>query len=647
MKVNFTFKSALSPVFASLLLTAVAACDRRPAPPPPGLDGGDAQRLVALLDYVGGDYRRAVRNGQILSASEYEEQLRFASDAQTLARRLQGDAAGPDDPLLRRVAAAAVAVRGRADPDSVAHDCRAAREEAVVRFGLRTMPSRRPDLQRAKALYAHNCATCHGARGDADTDRARSLDPPPAAFRDPGRLLDLSPYRVYNALTFGVPGTAMASFGEALTPADRWSLAFYVFRLGHEGQPARGPVDMTLADLALRSDREVLRALAAAGHPSPAAGLVEARRVTAFAEPPTGVGIDRTRQLLASAREAFSAGRPEDADRLALDAYLQGFEPLEPRLTARNAGGTAAVEAGFQDFRAAIARDDSAGVALEARRLDARLAAVAERPRAGLPFLAAFLIYLREGIEAALLVGALLAGVRRLGRQDAARHVHLGWLTALPAGALTWWVLARLVSQGAERRELMEALVSLLAATVLFSVSFWMISKAESERWVAYLRSRVEHSLSRRNRLLLAAVAFLAVYREAAEAILFTQALLLDSSAQPSQVWAGAALGAAAVIAIAAVTSRSVARLPLGPFFAVSSVLLCLLAVSFAGSGVHELVAGGYLAPRPVRFPEIAWMGVHPDLTGLAVQLAIVVVVAGAGLLTLWRGALQPRASGS
>jgi high-affinity iron transporter len=102
-------------------------------------------------------------------------------------------------------------------------------------------------------------------------------------------------------------------------------------------------------------------------------------------------------------------------------------------------------------------------------------------------------------------------------------------------------------------------------------------------------------------------------------------------------VWAGALLGLAAVAAAAFVMNRTVLRLPLGPFFAVSSLLLCGLAVSFAGAGISALVAAGYLRPRPVPVPEIPWIGVYPDLTGLLVQLLIVLVIAGAGLLTLLR----------
>jgi high-affinity iron transporter len=88
---------------------------------------------------------------------------------------------------------------------------------------------------------------------------------------------------------------------------------------------------------------------------------------------------------------------------------------------------------------------------------------------------------------------------------------------------------------------------------------------------------------------------------------------------------------------VALVMNRTVMRLPMGPFFAVSSALLCGLAISFAGAGIYDLVAAGYLAPRPVTFPEIPWMGIHPDLTGLVVQLTIVAVILGAAVTTLRR----------
>ena len=610
------FKIAGSLALAAAVATAGCARSTETAAPV-ATDGGDAQRLVALLDYVGGDYGRAVKNGTVESEFEYEEQLRFVADAHKMAAGLLGPTPGADDRVKPGIDRVEALVRAKADAHEVTRACRAAREDVVTRFGLRTTPAERPSLARAERLYVDNCAVCHGAKGDANTDRARELDPSPASFKDRERLNALAPFRVYNALTFGVPGTAMASF-DALPASDRWSLAFYVFRLGHEGDREES-VAVPLADLAIRTDEELAQALRAQGHPQPDAAVAHARREVAFQEPPAGLGIDATRRMIRQALRAANAGDFAGADRQSIDAYLLGFEPLEPRLGVRDAKATLAVEQGFTRLRGAIARRDATAANVEAGALDARLVQLGGGSGTR-PFVASFLIYFREGVEAALLVAALLAGLRRLGRADASRYIHAGWLAALPAGLLTWYVLERVVRLGAEHRELVEAVVGLLAAAVLFSVSFWMISKAESRHWMGYLRRQLETTLTRRSLLLLAGLSFLAVYREAAETVLFTQALLLESEGQAAQVWVGALAGLLTVAAIAVALGRSVMKLPLGPFFGVSGALLCVLSVSFAGTGLHELV-----------------LGVHPDLNGLLVQGAIVAVIALCAVATLRR----------
>jgi high-affinity iron transporter len=626
---------------------ALAACSRTPqtlVPAPP--DGGDAQRLVTVLDYVGSDYARAIGDGgTVLSAAEYDEQVKFVGDAHALAVSVLPPGAGAADPLMTAIARVETAVRAKAPPAEVAGACRDAKAEAVARFALRTVPTETPSLDRARVLYAQSCLPCHGATGDGRTPQAALLDPAPASFREPARLAALTPYRVYNTLTFGVPGTGMASF-EALSPADRWTLAFYVLRLGHEGEPARGPATLTLADQATRTDGEVLESLRAGGVPDPAGALAYLRTEAAFQEPPASLALARTREMLRGAVALFEEGRAREADRRVLDAYLEGFEPLEPQLRARDAEATAAVEAGFRDLRVALQRGEPRAVRTAEHELDRVLDGLVKGRRPLVPLLAGFLIYFREGVEAALLVGALLAGVRRLGRADATRYVHAGWLAALPAGVLTWWLASRVLAVSAADRELSEAVIALLAAAVLFSMSFWMISRVESRRWTGYLRRGLEASLTRRNLALLAGLSFLAVYREAAETVLFTHALLLEAPGHAAEMWAGAGAGLVAVLALAMLMSRTVVRLPLGPFFAVSSALMCALAISFAGAGIYELVAAGYLRPRPVRFPEIPWMGIHPDLTALAVQLTIVTVIAVAAVVTLRRPPAEARAQG-
>ena len=629
---------------AAAIAILLEGCARQGAPPPVVAEASDAQRLVALVDYVGSDYAMAVKDGVVASPAEYEEQIRFVRDARNMAGNLLKGAT-TSDPLVPALDRLVALVESKAPATEVATACRTAKEEAVARFGLRTTPAERPSLERAQALYTESCQTCHGATGNGDTERARQLDPQPVSFKDPGRRAVLSPYRVFNTLTFGVPGTAMASF-DSLTPSDRWSLAFFVFRLGHaEGAPATEAehAAVPLADMAIRSDAEMLEILRREGHPAPQQGLHYVRTEGAFQEPPAGVGIDRTRLQLRQALAAFEAGRPRDADRLVLDAYLQGFEPLEPRLRARDEKGTLEVERAFHVLRSAILAEDQATVRSAHRMLDQRLEDTGGGRTAAVPFVAAFVIYFREGFEAALLVGALLAGLRKLGRADARRYIHIGWVAAIPAGVVTWWLANRFLSVSVRQQEVLEAVISLLAAAVLFSMSFWMISKIEAQRWMAYLRRRLEKTLTGKNVATLAFVSFLAVYREAAETVLFTQALLLDTPAAARQIWMGAAAGLFGAAVLAVIMNRTVVRLPISTFFGVSSALLCVLAISFAGAGFYELVSAGYLPPRPVSFPEVPWLGVHGDLTPLAAQGLILLVLAAAGVVSYRQRGRMPQ----
>jgi high-affinity iron transporter len=627
LKVDFIFRCGLTLALGA----TTAACSHSPSSRS-GRDGSDAQRLAAIVDYIGADYAGAVQNGQVLVASEYEEQTRFAADARRLGTELLGSARG--GPVLSKLAELESLVHGKAEPGEVARVAREAREAVVRRFQLPTVPRTPPALERASTLYREGCAVCHGMAGDGDTERARALDPHPARFRDPAKLGRLSPYRVYNALTFGVAGTSMPSF-DVLSPADRWDLAFFVFRLGHEGEPARGPVGLTLADMAASTDDDLLDRFRRSGQADPGAALAYARGEEAFLGR-SGADVATARRLIADSESALRVGRPRDADRLAIDAYLQGFEPLEAGLRARDPGRVQAVESGFRDFRASIARGRIPEALARAAALDDLLAAAEGDARPTIPLTAAALIFFREGIEAALLIGALLAAARKLGRPEAVRYIHAGWLAAVPAGVATWWLLDRTLSGAAASRELLESVVALAAAAVLFSVSFWMISKVESRHWLDTLKRQVARGVNGRNLLVLAGLSFLALYREAAETILFTQALILESEAR-TEVWTGAALGTLGVIAAAVLMNRAVVRLPLGPFFGASGLLLCGLAVSFAGSGMHILVAAGYLPPRPVAFPEVDWMGIHPDLSGLLVQLLIVGTVAMGAVATFVR----------
>jgi high-affinity iron transporter len=124
-------------------------------------------------------------------------------------------------------------------------------------------------------------------------------------------------------------------------------------------------------------------------------------------------------------------------------------------------------------------------------------------------------------------------------------------------------------------------------------------------------------------------VAFLAVYREAFETVLFYEALLTETDGGgTAPVVLGFAAGVLLLTVVAFGILRLSKKLPIRAFFTVSGALLYALAFVFAGAGIHALVEGGYLDPRPIRFPTIEWLGIYPDLLGLGLQAAFVAAVA-------------------
>jgi high-affinity iron transporter len=161
-----------------------------------------------------------------------------------------------------------------------------------------------------------------------------------------------------------------------------------------------------------------------------------------------------------------------------------------------------------------------------------------------------------------------------------------------------------------------------------------MISKAESRKWMAFLKGQMNRGLHSGRVWSFAGVAFLAVYRECAETILFTEALLIEAVGHTWPVFAGAAVGLGCVFLIAIAIQNAFKRLPMPVFFGVSGFLLSLLAIAFAGSGISAFVAAGYVRPRPISFPSIPILGIHPDLTSLVVQGALIAVLTVAAFKT-------------
>ena len=340
---------------------------------------------------------------------------------------------------------------------------------------------------------------------------------------------------------------------------------------------------------------------------------------------------------LATLEDALRAGDAAASERLALDAYL-AFEEIEPGIAAVAPGLLGALESAYGAVRTRSAAGDVAGAGAELARLR-ELLDRATRERAALGSRAAFLnsfgILFREGIEALLICAALAAATARRGG-GLARSILHGAVAALAASVLTAVVVGRVIDLAPAGREAIEGLTMLLAAAVLFYVSYWLLSKVEVARWMAFLRDRVGRAESR---WALFGVAFLAVYREGAETILFYQALA--GAGRPAPIAAGFVAAAAVLLVIAVAVLKFGVRLPTRPLFAMTGALLYYLAFVFAGQGVHELQEAGWVALTPVLgAPEIGWLGIYPSAQSLAVQTLLVGLALVAGVVILRRARL-------
>ncbi len=627
----FSLKRLLLPL---LLLTAFCL------PSAARADDAAVQTAWRLLDYIAVDYRGAVAGGRIVSAAEYAEMREFSA---SVSQRM---AALPARPQRAALAAGArrleAAIGGRAPPAEIERQARALAAALLAAYPVPLAPAARPDLARGAALYARECASCHGAAGAADTPAAAALDPPPIAFVDRGRARERSLFGLFQVIGQGLEGTAMQSFAN-LSVEDRWALAFHVGRLAYPDPLAARGAGLWRNDPALRRRVPSIEALAGLT-PAALAGQVgeeKAAAVTAYLRSDPGAlmpgegapTLAAARDLLDRSLAAYGRGARDQAAELALAAYLDGFEPVEAVLRARDASLVGEVETAMGELRAAIGRGaPAADVAAHVARLRALFgrAEAALAPEAGSgtsTFLGALAILLREGLEALLIVVAMIGFLRKAERRDMLKYVHAGWVGALAAGVATWWAASHLLTISGADRELTEGFGSLLAAAILLIVGVWMHGKAQAGAWQAYVRDRLDRALSRGSAWFLFTLAFIAVYREVFETIIFFAAM--GGQGNEAALAGGVALSAVLLALVAWAMLRLSARLPIGKFFAYSAALIAVLAVVLAGKGLAALQEAGMVGVMPLAgFPRSAMLGIYPTLETLLAQGAMIVLLA-------------------
>lgn len=246
-------RRGLAPLLVTAFLAARGhAADVFPAP------SSDAQRLVFLLEYVGTDYDGAVRAGQVVNQIEYGELLRFTKQLIEGYRARQERSEAVTTGLTRFQEL----IRERAPGEEVWAASRRLLPPLARSLGVSVRPQTLPNLANGRRLWSSDCAPCHGPTGAGDGPAASDMKPPPTAFLH-DTLEQLSPRQAFNALTFGIDGTAMPSFTPAYTDEERWDVAFFLMTLRPDFEPKRPRQEpgLSLDELAAHANVELLSRL--------------------------------------------------------------------------------------------------------------------------------------------------------------------------------------------------------------------------------------------------------------------------------------------------------------------------------------------------------------------------------------------------
>ncbi|HEU5358060.1 MAG TPA: cytochrome c/FTR1 family iron permease [Gemmatimonadales bacterium] len=610
------------------------------------------RRVSSIAVLAAQEYRTGFSGGKLVSPKEQDEAKLFLSEARRSAALLPP----PGGPAAVRAIDSLVAlVAAAAPPDTVSARAQALGDQLAAAFSvtLDDIPAEAPSLAHGADLFAHDCATCHGMAGRGDGPSAAGLSPRPADLTSLPTLADRSPLDFYRRISLGVPGTAMPAYEAQLAPADRWALAVYASTLRLPSPAGTAPPSLrTFPATAVMTDRAVVAVLAPAGDlfdPSVAARVAAVRRFGTDQRSGLAAGpvFDKVRAQLAQGIELARQGKAAEAGAVALDAYMT-FEAVEGAVSSKDGALGSRLESAFAAFRARAA--GGAGPDELARLHSSLLAGLeeAERTVADVPsplnlFVQSLALLLREGLEAILIVGALIAFLLKTGAKQRTRDVHIGVAAAIAASLLTAVALETIFEVSSARREALEGATMVVATGVLFYVSYWLLSKMEVAKWNRFVKAQVQDAVTGGSALALASVAFLAVYREGFETVLFYKALFLSGGSGNTvfPVVAGMVVGAVGLTIIYIAINRFGVRIPLKPFFAITSAFLYYMAFVFAGKGIAELQGAGVVSLTPfspeIRFPTL---GIYSTWETLSVQAVLVLLLLGA---VVWTFLVEPR----
>ncbi|MFG0251200.1 MAG: FTR1 family protein [Phycisphaeraceae bacterium JB051] len=239
-----------------------------------------------------------------------------------------------------------------------------------------------------------------------------------------------------------------------------------------------------------------------------------------------------------------------------------------------------------------------------------------------------FVILFREGIEAMLVVAALVAYLRRSGYAHKVKVIWGGVVAALICSVGAAWLLNVVIQASGSNKEALEGGTMLLAAVVMIYVSFWLTAKSDADRWKSFIKQNMDKAIGSGGMFALGSVAFLAVFREGAETILFYQALIGGSTGQLNAIWAGMGIAVVALAIVYVIVRYASIRLPLRLFFSATAILLFAMAFVFAGQAILELQVSQMIPTTSIDgLPMISWLGIFPTRETIGAQVLVLLTL--------------------
>ena len=553
------------------------------------------RKIVMMLNIAAKEFEEGVVDGKIVVPPEYEESKVFLQQAIERFERISPEIKDPQkvESIKSQLSNMMDMVNNKVDSQLIRKKVNDINSDLLETFNIRIYktPITPVSLTNGKYIFERNCYVCHGIKGDGDGPLAVHFDPSPAVLSNPKITGDsnTNAYDNFEVIVVGIANTAMISWAGILSDQEIWDVTYYL-RTFSNADLKLPPVNLELAAMesSSNSNKDI-----------------------------TDQVVQEVQRLLEESLNIYKIGQVDDAAELAFDAYL-AYEKIESNLIIKDKNLGVTLESAFSRFRGEIKRNAPfEQVESLSNEINLKLAKGLEllKSKVGFTgmFFQSFSIIVREGFEAILIIAALIAFLVKSRNQSRVKSVHIGVGVGILASFATAYIVHEVLNLSMASQELLEGWIMLIAVVVLFSVSYWLVSKIDHKRWQEYINKQMRGALSKGSAFTLAAVAFISVYREGFETVLFYKALYLYSGDANDGILPGFFTGCLVLAGVFYLVNTLGMKIPLKWFFGFTSVLLYYMAFTFMGKGLHELQMGEQISMTSANFlPSITWLGMHP-----------------------------------